>query len=226
MARPGRGLGLRPQLSDEVAARIRELIMTGRVRPGEFLRLERLALDFGISVTPVREALQSLRSEGFVLLEPRRGFVVAPLGRQDVQDLFWAQAAIAAELAARAAARIAEPALRGLAGHQRALEDALAAGRPGAAEEHNHGFHREVNLAAGSPKLAWTLGSLARYVPRGRYGRLPDWPALAVRDHRLIMASLRAADAGEAGERMRAHIVRAGELMVAGMERQGWWREA
>lgn len=86
-------LGTRLQLSDEAAARIRELIMDGRVRPGDYLRLERLALEFGISVTPVREALKSLRSEGFVVLEPRRGFVVAPLSKRDVQDLFWVQAA-------------------------------------------------------------------------------------------------------------------------------------
>src|SRR5690606_26011206 len=86
---PRRALGTRLQLGDEAAARIRELILDGRVRPGERLRLERLALEFGVSVTPVREALKSLRSEGFVVLEPRRGFVVAPLSKRDVRDLFW-----------------------------------------------------------------------------------------------------------------------------------------
>src|SRR5581483_6398970 len=101
VAEPGRGLGERPQLSDEVAARIRQAIMSGKVRQGEYLRLERLAAEFGISVTPVREALKSLRSEGFVVLEPRRGFVVARLSQQDVKDLFWAQAVVAAELTSR-----------------------------------------------------------------------------------------------------------------------------
>ncbi|MFC6879877.1 MULTISPECIES: GntR family transcriptional regulator [Actinomadura] len=241
IARLGQGVGLRPQLSDEVAARIRALIMDGRVRPGEYLRLERLALEFGISVTPVREALQSLRSEGFVHLEPRRGFVVAALSRQDVRDLFWVQATIAGELAARAAARLSPEALRDLRGLQRTLEQAESAGRIDVMEEQNHRFHRAINLAAGSAKLTWSLGSVARYAPRGLYGRLPDWPGLAVRDHRRILAALsaaaapgrgrpdgpgaRAAAARAAGTEMRRHIVGAGELLMGHLARQGMWRD-
>ena len=221
---PRQALGTRLQLSDEAAARIRELIMDGRLRPGEHLRLERLAMEFGISVTPVREALKSLRSEGFVVLEPRRGFVVAPLSKRDVQDLFWVQAGIAAELTKRAAPRIGSDALRRLDGLQHALARDKAAHRPDLMEERNHLFHREINLAADSPKLAWSLGTAARYVPRGLYGRLADWPGVAVRDHGRILAALRDADAPAAGEEMRAHIVRAGELLVAHLERRGLWR--
>ncbi|GAA1888113.1 GntR family transcriptional regulator [Actinomadura bangladeshensis] len=221
---PRRALGARPQLADEAAARIRELIMDGRVRPGDYLRLERLALEFGISVTPVREALKSLRSEGFVVLEPRRGFVVAPLSERDVRDLFWVQAGIAAELTARAAPRIGAGTLRGLDGLQRAMERAKAAHRPDLVEEYHHLFHREINLAADSPKLAWSLAAAARYVPRGLYGRLAGWPALAVRDHERVLAVLRAGDAAAAGAEMRGHVVRAGGLLTDHLERRGMWR--
>ncbi|NKZ02568.1 GntR family transcriptional regulator [Actinomadura latina] len=200
--------------------------MDGRLRPGEFLRLERLAAEFGISVTPVREALKSLRSEGFVVLEPRRGFVVAPLSKRDVQDLFWVQAGIAAELTARAALRADAGLLRELDGLQRALERAMAARRPDLQEEYDHLFHRAVNLAADSPKLAWSLAAAARYVPRGLYGRLDDWPGLAVRDHARILAALRDGDARTAGTEMRGHIVRTGELLTAHLERRGLWRPA
>ncbi|MFA1543809.1 GntR family transcriptional regulator [Actinomadura monticuli] len=221
---PRRALGSRPQLSDEAAARIRELIMDGRVRPGDHLRLERLALEFGISVTPVREALKSLRSEGFVVLEPRRGFVVAPLSRQDVQDLFWVQAGIAAELTARAAPRIGAGTVRELDGLQRAMERAMDARRPDLMEECNHLFHREINLAADSPKLAWSLATTARYVPRGLYGRLAGWPALAAADHERVLAALRAGDTREAAAEMRGHIVRVGELLIAHLDLRGMWR--
>lgn len=197
--------------------------MEGRKRPGEYLRLERLAAEFGISVTPVREALQSLRSQGFVLLEPRRGFVVAPLSRQDVKDLFWVQADIAAELAARAAATMTPGTLRELNAIQQAMGRSIRAGRIDLVEEHNHGFHRSINLAARSAKLAWSLGSVARYVPRGLYGRLPDWPRIALEDHRRILAALREADPEETGAAMRAHIMRAGELLLTHLERQGLW---
>jgi len=220
---PSRRVIARPQLSDEVAARLREQIMDGRVRPGEYLRLERLAAEFGISVTPVREALQSLRSQGFVHLEPRRGFVVAPLSRQDVADLFWVQAGIAAELAARAADAITTGVLRELTGIQEALRRAVADGRTDLVEEHNHAFHRSINLAAGSAKLAWSLSSVARYVPRGLYGRLPDWPRTALQDHEAVLQALTRADPDQAAAAMRAHITRAGELLIVHLERRGLW---
>src|SRR3954467_2662346 len=96
----------RQQLPEEVAGYVRELIVSGQVRSGEFLRLEPIAEAVGVSNTPVREGLLTLRSEGFVQLVPRRGFVVSPFTRQDVRDLFWAQAQLAGELAARAATHI------------------------------------------------------------------------------------------------------------------------
>ena len=69
----------RGQLSDEVAGYVRELIMSGNLRPGEFIRQERIADELQLSATPVREGLLLLRGEGFLELKPRRGFVVAPL---------------------------------------------------------------------------------------------------------------------------------------------------
>ena len=96
----------RPQLSDEVATHLRALIMSGRLRPGERVRLEEIAEQLGVSITPVREALLTLRGEDMVELEPRRGYVVAPLSKQDIIDVFTLQGDIAGELAARATARL------------------------------------------------------------------------------------------------------------------------
>nr|MDT0663888.1 GntR family transcriptional regulator [Micromonospora sp. DSM 115978] len=85
-ARTGRALERRPQLAEEVAAHLRDMIMSGQVWPGEFIRLDDVAKDLGVSVTTVREALLTLRGEDMVELEPRRGYVVAPLSRQDIKD--------------------------------------------------------------------------------------------------------------------------------------------
>src|SRR3954469_23733712 len=93
----------RQQLPEEVAAYVRELIMSGAVRPGEFLRMERIAEAVGVSNTPVREGLLVLSNQGFVRQIPRRGFVVAPFTRQDIRDIFWSQSILAGELAGRAA---------------------------------------------------------------------------------------------------------------------------
>src|SRR5262245_23408257 len=74
-------------LPEEVAAYVRELILSGEVRPGDFLRLEPIAEAVGVSNTPVREGLLSLRSEGFVKLVPRRGFMVESFTPEDVYDI-------------------------------------------------------------------------------------------------------------------------------------------
>lgn len=224
MARSGdRPLGRRRQLSDEVAAYVRELIMSGQVRHGEFLRLERIAGDLGISVTPVREALLSLRGEGFVTLEARRGFMPAPLSRQDVQDLFEAQAYFAGELAARAAERITEERLAALDRTQDELEKASRAGDSEGIERANHRFHRAVNLTAGSPKTAWLLQLVARYAPRRFYSTIPGWSQASVDDHHLVLAALRAGDADAARQSMRTHIRHAGALLIVHLEAQGFW---
>ncbi|CNG14524.1 GntR family transcriptional regulator [Mycobacterium tuberculosis] len=216
-------LGRRRQLSDEVADHIRDLIMAGRVRHGEFLRLERIAEELGISVTPVREALLSLRGEGFVTLEPRRGFMPAPLTRQDVQDLFEAQAYFAGELAARTAGKITEAELASLERTQARLEEAFEAGDSAAIERANHRFHRRINLCAGSPKTAFLLRTVVRYAPRRFYASIDGWTRASADDHRLVVAALRAGDAAAARQAMRAHIRHAGTLLAVHLEAQGFW---
>src|SRR3984885_14369894 len=116
----------RQQLPEEVASYVRELIISGTVKPGEFLRMERIAEQGGVSNTPVREGLLTLKSEGFVQLVPRRGFVVAPFTQQDVRDLFWAQAQLAKELAARAAKKITPEHVARLEANLEEFTDAVA----------------------------------------------------------------------------------------------------
>lgn len=218
-------VGGRRQLSDEVAAYIRDLIMSGQVRHGEFLRLERVADDLGISVTPVREALLSLRGEGFVTLEPRRGFMPAPLSRHDVQDLFQAQSYFAGELAARAAGNITASELEGLERTQKELVQASKAEDEDGIERANHRFHRTINLCAASPKMAWLLQTVARYAPRRFFATIQGWSQASVDDHGLVLAALRDGDAAAAREAMRAHIWHAGVLLVLHLEERGFWAD-
>jgi DNA-binding GntR family transcriptional regulator len=209
----------RPQLSDDAASFLRELIMSGELAPGEFIRQERVAESLGISATPVREGLLSLRGEGFVKLEPRRGFVVSPLTTADVKDLFWAQALMAGELAARAAARVQDEDLARLNQHQEELA-ALAASSDYDTMEHvNHLFHRDLNRVADAPKMAWLLGVGARYVPRRFYSTIEGWPEASLEDHRAVLAAMTARSPEAARAAMQLHIVHAGDLLAAHRER-------
>src|SRR3954447_6749989 len=135
----------RQQLPEAVAAYVRELIISGTVRPGEFLRLEPIAEAVGVSNTPVREGLLSLRSEGFIRLVPRRGFMVAPFSRQDVRDMFWAQAQLGGELAARAAKKATPELVAQLESINQSFEQASSDDDVEAMARFGHAFHRAIN---------------------------------------------------------------------------------
>ena len=208
----------RMQLGDEVGAYLRDLIMSGRLQSGERIRLDPVAEELGISATPIREALMSLRAEGFVGQEPRTGFVVMPISADDVRDLFGVQATLAGELAARACGALDASALERLRYHQRQLSVAYQVADLEQIAVENHRFHREINLAAGSPKLTWLLGILTRYSPRRFYATIEGWPKASLEDHDNILAALQRADSEQAREAMRTHITHAGDLLVTHLE--------
>ncbi|WP_110180351.1 GntR family transcriptional regulator [Nocardioides solisilvae] len=204
----------RPQLSDEAAAYVRELVLTGQLRAGEFVRVERVAEELEMSVTPVREGLLALRGEGFLELAPRRGFVVAELTEDDVRDLFWVQARLAGELAARATAHLTAEQVKELEALQTSITTALERGDLDEVERCNHAFHRTINLAARSPKLAWFLRASTRYVPNRFYHRIGGWPDASRHDHTEVLAAILAGDPDQVRRAMEEHITHAGQLLV------------
>ena len=205
----------RTQLSDEAANHVRQLIMGGQLRPGEFIRQERIAEELEMSATPVREGLLALRGEGFVELRPRKGYVVAPLSPDDIRDLFTAQAILAGELAARAAQKMSQAAVERLLGFQRQLKEAAERTIDVRYLENvNHAFHREINLAAGSPRLSWMLSLAVRCVPHSSYGTIRGWPQASAEDHESIVAALVDRDPGAARRMMVHHIEHAGNLLA------------
>lgn len=194
-ARPRSGRPVRrAQLSDEVAGHLRAAIMSGKLRPGTFIRLDDTAAELGVSITPVREALLKLRGEGMVQLEPHRGHVVVPLTRQDVDDIFWLQATIARELAAAATDHITEVEIDELDRMNAALAGAVDSGDADTIAAVEFAFHRVFNQASGRIKLAWFLLNAARYMPVLVYASDPQWGVAAVDNHRQLIAALRRRD--------------------------------
>jgi DNA-binding GntR family transcriptional regulator len=206
----------RSALSKEVADTLRSLIMSGELRQGEFIRLDRVAEELSVSVTPVREGLLMLQGEGFVTLEPRRGFVVAPLSAADVADIFYVQASLAGELAARAKRNLDPEQLGALNRLQASLEAAIALGRiEDDAVTANHEFHRAVNLSAASPKLAWFLVLAVRCVPTRFFATIEGWGRASIDDHARILKAFEEGDAEDARRTMADHYRHAGDLLVA-----------
>jgi DNA-binding GntR family transcriptional regulator len=197
---------VRPQLSDDVGRYVRRRIFNGTFRAGEYLRLDTLAAELGISVTPVREALLNLRAEGLLELLPRRGFKVLEVTARDVEDVANVQAFIGGELAARAADNITDEQLAVLRATQDELEHAYGSGDVDRMVRLNHDFHRLINVAANSPKLTQFMSGITRYAPESVFPTLSGWPTQSTMDHRRVIAAFERRDARQARAAMAEHF--------------------
>jgi DNA-binding GntR family transcriptional regulator len=210
-------------LPEEVAAYVRELILSGEVRPGEFLRLEPIAEAVGVSNTPVREGLLALRSEGFVKLVPRRGFMVESFTEEDVYDIFWAQAKLAGELAARAAKRVTPEEIVALEKILDDYEKAVEADDNERIGDLGHAFHRQINRAAQSNRLALMLSSIVQHLPNRFYAAIEGHVEATRDDHRRLVEALKSGKAGEARKLTEGHILESPDHLIALLRRRGLW---
>ncbi len=225
MPTPGR-LPRRPQLSEEVAGAIRHRIMTGDLRPGEHIRMDEAAADLGVSVTPVREALLTLRGEGMVNLAPHRGYVVADLSRTDVEDIFWLQGEIAVKIALRTAAVITDDDLEALTACTQHLRSAVEAGDVDAIVAAEFDFHRTHNRISNSGKLAWFLLNATHYTPQRLYAADPDWGAVAVDSHTRLIKAYRAGDRAAVAAQVRRQFDDGAARLADRLTRSGIWDPA
>jgi DNA-binding GntR family transcriptional regulator len=160
----------------------------------------------GISVTPVREALFALRAEGLIAQQPHRGFVVLPVTERDLADVANVQAHVGGELAARAAINITDDQLREVQQIQAQLEEAYAGDDEDLTVRLNHEFHRAINVAAGSPKLAQVMSQITRYAPESVFPAIEGWPDQSIRDHRRVLSALEQHDDVAARAAMSEHL--------------------
>lgn len=215
----------RQQLPEEVASYVRELIISGELKSGEFLRIEPIAEAVGVSNTPVREGLLSLRSQGFVRLVPRRGFVVAPFSEQDVRDLFWAQAQLGGELAARAAKNVTPELVARLEELTEQYTDAVNARDEEAVAHLGHLFHREINLAAESYRLALLLGQIVRNLPNRFYANIEGHVGDTQDDHPLLLDAIRNGDPRKARSIMQNHLIKGADRLTETLRERGVWTQ-
>lgn len=208
------GLSERAQLGDEAASFVRDQITSGALAPGSPVRPDAVASVLGISSTPAREALQALRTEGLLELAPRRGFTVATITGEDIRDIFYVHSLVAGEIAARVAANATREQLEKLESMYAGLSQGVRDGNMQDHETHDFAFHSEINRIGGSPKLAWMLKLVSRYVPRGFYVSIEGWPETAMDDYERLLKALRERDSELARQTLSAYVVRSGETLA------------
>ena len=169
-----------PERPDE----LRDRILTGRLQPGDRLDLDEITREFGISRTPVREALLELSYEGLVTVTPRSGITVVGITPEDAVDNFAVLAALAGKAAEWATVRITQPQLAELKRLAVAVDEA-----PDVVTA-NRQFHRAVNLAVGSPRLLTYLRQAVRVVPGSFFELFPEQQRRSHTEHAALLDAI------------------------------------
>ncbi|WP_068635870.1 GntR family transcriptional regulator [Thauera butanivorans] len=195
-------------LYQEVAERLRERIFSHELPPGTWVDEQALAEHYGISRTPLREALKVLASEGLVTLKPRRGCYVTEISERDLDEVFSVMALLEGECARTVVARASDKQLEELETIHAELERAAAAQDIEGFFEANQCFHRAIQEFADNHWLLHVIEDLRKVIKLSRHhslfseGRLEQ----SLAEHRAILGALMARDADAAESLMRAHI--------------------
>ena len=216
------------QLHHWVADRLRSDILEGRLRPGEWLRQERLAQAYSVSQMPVREALKQLAAEGLVEHVPYRGVRVVEFAAEDVEDLYACRAFIEGMAARSAAQNVTDEELSDLEELHGQMVRCKTPQDLAQYRELNRRFHALIFSASRRSYIVRTLAQLWSAFPTMLWSNIPriavasvpgrDEPDAA--EHEEIVAALAARDAERAERAVRRHIESAGEMLVAGMRAQ------
>lgn len=198
----------RRHLHDELVARLRDCIISGELRPGTKIPEKELCEKFGVSRTPLREALKVLAYEGMVVLNHNRGAAVSPLAREDLEQAFPIFArleGLAGELAC------ANLTAEEMAGIRQQHDEMLAHYRRDDYQGHfaaNERVHTAIQQGSKNRNLIQLLQRLSSRVARARaqLSPTPEQWARAVAEHEAIMAALEARDGELTAMLLRQHI--------------------
>ena len=206
----------RSGLHEQAAKKLRSLIVRGDLSPGEPLLEVSLSEALGISRTPLREALKQLAAEGLVELRLNRGAVVAPLRRDELAELVEAVSGIERCAAELAAMRMTAVDLDRLEALQARIERHHGRGELRDYFEVNQQIHSAIVGFARNGVLKASHDALLARAERARFFALSAhgrWDE-SVREHRQILAALKARDAERAGRLLSRHVRRTGEIVA------------
>jgi DNA-binding GntR family transcriptional regulator len=226
-------------LADEIAFRIQAGILDGHYPPGTHLQQDELCARFGVSRTPVREALRKLQATNLVELVPNRGATVRIPTRKELVDVYALRAEIEGYACQLAAPHVDQAFLDELDVVQADMEHATTElEHDGLRPEDEAAFNARVTLAnvrfhgaihrlADNAQLGRTIEELQSYFPKDYVWRAlrdsPEGHVLSIDEHEQIRDALGARDAAAARLAMAAHIEHAGRLLIEYLDRHSFW---
>lgn len=216
----GRIEKLDPQLQitvrDHVHRILRGAIIAGRFAPDEKVNERQLAEQFGVSTTPIKEALRQLEAEGLVQALPRRGVIIR-FNMGWAEEMILARAALESMIGHLAARRMSKEATTALRATVGLMEGATSSGDVDELIALNETFHDQIHQASRCQYLAKLIerqqfydASIRRIIHSDTAER-----EKALREHAAIADAIIAGDAERAEKQMRDHVVRSGETYLA-----------
>jgi DNA-binding GntR family transcriptional regulator len=199
----------RSALYEEVAERLRTRIFAHDLPPGSWIDEQALADEFGISRTPMREALKVLASEGLVLLKPRRGCYVTELSEQDLDEVFPVMALLEGRAAYETAVKASDADLQRLEHIHDDLERLAKDGDANRYFEANDAFHNALQDIAGNHWLKHLIEDSRKVIKLTRRQSLESDGRISesLQEHRAVMEALKRRDPDAAGRAMHDHLM-------------------
>ena len=212
----------RERAVDAVYQAMRQAIVTCVIKPGERLNVEELAEKFGVSLTPVRGAIQQLATEGLIDIRPRSGTFVANLNHQEIDETFKIRCALECLAGEDAVRQITPEQIRRLKELLRSLKRKMVTDDDRKAhEKDNSELHQIIIEAAGNHKLREMYNALNAHIKIVRiHAAESNWPVRLQEEqaeHEAIVAALEARDATALAAALRKHIYRAKDSMLAAL---------
>jgi DNA-binding GntR family transcriptional regulator len=192
---------------NETYARIKSDILTGSYGIREQLSVDDLARQYGVSKTPIREALGMLQAEGLVEIVPRVGYFTSRLTVKEIQDLFELRTILESSAVRLAASRITTEEQRQL----REMHGAYVMGDDRTYLpwlQYNRQFHLQIAAATHNHELTDSLGHLLDRLQRVHWAVLDliPFPPVGVQSHERVLQALEGRDAVRAEEAVVGHI--------------------
>lgn len=194
-----------------VMERIKDDMANGVIKPGEFIKQTVVARRYGVSATPVREALRILQSDGLINYSPHKGVTVRELQPEAARDLYRLRAGAEREAAMMGVERMTAAGLRGMEQCYVELDDLMTDPDSTAADisVSNRRFHFALYKQSSQLVVQYLDLLWSRFTPTSTVFTDRTVALKLQEDHRLIMEAVRKGDASAAGELTATHILTA-----------------
>ena len=203
-------LAARKSAGEHIFAHLKQAIIGGDITPGSRMVESRIAETMGVSRTPVREAIHKLEREGFLIKQQRRGFTVAGMTREDVQESFGIRAVLEGYAARLATVNHSTAELKPLYGKIDRFEKHLKNDDLASLPKINTELHEMLYALSRSPRLIKIINDLQSQILRFRVIILKDKTLARAshQDHREMLAMMEKRKAREVEQLVREHILK------------------